>query len=155
MGFGSREKVEAVGDDGGAARTEVLGVGEECGGEGNREIGAAEEKLGEKAFGRGGVLNEPFAEADGVPVKDQCAKERSTEEHREPVTIERSAFGGRGDVVERHRSVAKTEPKRVEAGGEKGENLGGSPAADVGGVAREAGVDVVEREVGSELGEVG
>lgn len=66
-----RGEVEAVGDDGGAFGVEVLGVGEEFGGEGDREIGAAQETVSEQAFERGGVMREPIAEPDGVPMEDE------------------------------------------------------------------------------------
>ncbi len=154
----SFREVEAVGDDGGAAGREVLGVGEKLGREDDRKIGAAEEEVSEGALEGGGVMHEPVAESDGVPVENKRAKERATEEHHDPVAVERGTFAGGGDVVERHRTVAESDGDRAEAGGEEGKELGEAGAADVGRIAGKADVDVMKCEMrrdGKEMVEKG
>lgn len=147
-------EVEAVGDDGGFFWVEVLGVGEEFGGERDGEFGAAEEASREDAFEGVGVVREPVAEADGVPVKNELGKERAAEEHHDPVATECGAFGGSGDVVEGHRTVTDAKREGTEAGGEEREEFGEAGTTDVGGIAGEADVDVVEFQVRRDGGEM-
>lgn len=132
----------------------MSGVGEKFGGEGNREVGAAEEQAGEEAFGGGGVVREPVTETDGVPVEDELREKWAAEEHHDPIAVKRGAFGGSGDIVERHRTVAEAEREGAETGGEEREEFGETRAADVGGIAGEADIDVMKREVWRDGGEV-
>lgn len=141
MGFGD---VEAVGHDRGATGGEELGVGGEGGSEHEREIGAAEEASGEPALGRGRMRVEPLAETGGVPVEDERGEKRPAEQHHDEIAVERTALAGGGHVIKGHRAVARAEREGAETRGEQGDEFRGTPAADVGGVAGKARVDVMQ-----------
>ncbi len=111
-------------------------------------MGLPQCERGDPAHPVWGVVEQPFAEANGVPVEDDFVEARSAEGHDDPITEHGHAHAGGGDVIEMRDPVAKPELEGLEAIGKDEESLLGTEAADVVDVGGEAGIDVPDLERG-------
>jgi len=128
------------------ARCEQIGIGAQCVVEHDCEIGPAEKSSGECPLSVGGARVQPLAQSDRVPVQNQPWAGRPGQGEDKEVAPERAAFAGGGHVVQRVTMPAPGKPAGPQPGVHGGRHLARTPAANVGGVARELQRYVADRD---------
>lgn len=139
---------DAVAYDGDSAWAEVLGISAKIFAEHDGEVGAAKEEARKKFLRRERPLVQPFAEAAGMPVQHEAAEKRAAEEHHHPIAIERTALPGSGNIIQRVAAVPKPLRDGAQCKRDHAKNLRATPPPDLGVIAREREVHVVQFESG-------
>ena len=138
----------SIAHDRDSAGTENVGVVLEFRGKDDGESHAIEERVSDFSLKPRGAGRNPVAETYAVPVQDHAVEEGTTERQHEPVAVQRRASTGRRYIIEAHAAVLQSKGESAEAGAEHEDHFSNSPPADLGGVAREPGVDVMNLQPG-------